>query len=108
MNEPKRKSTRATRARNAKVVRDGNGICWLCGHAGSDAADHKIPLARGGSDTIDNLAPAHHFTPCETCGVKCNRVKSDKLIAPVMPLTPGLNRPQGSGPPLSPRGPFSA
>lgn len=89
----KRANTRAIRARNAKVVRDGNGICHLCGHAGADAADHIVPIARGGSDTIDNLAPAHHFTECETCGVKCNRVKSDKLIAPVMPLTPGIIHP---------------
>ena len=103
-----RKRTRATRERNAKVVRDGRGICWLCGHDGADAADHKVPLAQGGSDTIDNLAPAHHFQPCPTCGVKCNRVKSDKLIAPVMRLTPGLARPQGGGPPSSSTGPFSA
>lgn len=90
-----RRNTRATRARNAKVVRDGHGICHLCGHPGADAADHVIPLARGGTDTRDNLAPAHHFETCETCGVKCNRAKSDKLIAPVMPLTRGLTRPQG-------------
>lgn len=108
MTDPKRKHTRAIRERNAKVVRDGNGVCWLCGHAGADAADHKIPLAQGGSDTVDNLAPAHHFTACETCGVKCNRVKSDKLIAPVMRLTPGLNRPQGGAPPADPEGPFPA
>ena len=88
-----RTSTRAIRKRNARVVRDGGGVCWLCGHPGADAADHKVPLARGGTDTLDNLAPAHHFEACETCGYKCNRVKSDKLIAPVMRLTPGLNRP---------------
>ena len=108
MTEPKRKHTRATRARNAKVVRDGRGICWLCGHAGADAADHKIPLAQGGNDTVNNLAPAHHFIACPTCGVKCNRVKSDKLLAPVMRLTPGLSRPQGGHPPESGPGPFSA
>lgn len=88
-----RAHTRATRKRNAKVVRDGNGICWLCGHPGADAADHKIPLAQGGNDTVDNLAPAHHFTACETCGVKCNRAKSGKLIAPVMRRSTALNRP---------------
>ena len=108
MSEPKRKHTRAIRERNAKVVRDGQGVCWLCGHKGADAADHKVPIAQGGSDTVDNLAPAHHFTPCPTCGVKCNRVKSDKLIAPVMRLTPGLNRPQGGAPPPGLDGPFPA
>ena len=89
-----RKRTRATRERNARVVRDGNGICHLCGHPGADAADHIIPLARGGTDTRANLAPAHHFVECETCGIKCNRAKSDKLIAPVMPLTRGIVRPK--------------
>ena len=71
-----RQHTRAIRARNAKVVRDGAGICHLCGHAGADAADHVVPLARGGSDTRDNLKPAHHFEPCPTCGIKCNQVKA--------------------------------
>lgn len=88
----KRVSTRATRRRNAKVVKDGNGICWLCGHDGADAADHKVPIAQGGSDTVDNLAPAHHFVACPTCGVKCNRAKSDKLVGPTMRLTPGIVR----------------
>ena len=91
MTNAKRKSTRATRARNAKIIRDGNGICWLCGHPGADAADHKVPLAQGGSDTVDNLAPAHHFAECETCGVKCNRVKSDKLVAPIIRRSSSLN-----------------
>lgn len=33
--------------------------------------DHLIPLSRGGSDTMDNLRPAHWT---------CNRRKSDKLM----------------------------
>ena len=88
-----RQHTRAIRARNAKVVRDGGGICHLCGHPGADAADHVISLARGGSDTRDNLKPSHHFEPCPTCGIKCNRVKSDKLVAPVMRRSGSLARP---------------
>ena len=88
-----RQHTRAIRARNAKVVRDGGGICHLCGHPGADAADHVVPLAQGGSDTIDNLRPAHHFVACETCGLKCNRVKGDRIVTPIMRRTPGIVRP---------------
>ena len=87
-----RKHTRAIRARNAKVVRDGAGICWLCGHAGADAADHVVPLARGGADTVDNLRPAHHDVACETCGRRCNREKGTRLIAPVMRRSTSLQR----------------
>ena len=93
-----RSRTRAIRARNARVVRDGAGICHLCGHPGADAADHVVPLAQGGSDTVDNLRPAHHFEPCPTCGVKCNRVKGDKVIAPVIRRSGALARPQGGFP----------
>ena len=73
-------------------------VCWLCGHDGADAIDHKVPVALRPdlADAPTNLAPAHHFEPCATCGIKCNRVKSDKLIAPVMRLTPGIVRPNAS------------
>lgn len=33
--------------------------------------DHVIPLAKGGSDTLDNIVPAHRVH---------NREKSDKLV----------------------------
>lgn len=101
-----RSRTRAIRARNARVVRDGAGICHLCGHPGADAADHVVPLAQGGSDTVDNLRPAHHFEPCPTCGIKCNRVKSDKVVAPVMRRSGSLARPQGGAPLPPDAGPF--
>ena len=87
-----RKHTRAIRKRNASILA-ASTICHLCGHDGADAADHVIPLARGGSDTRDNLKPAHHFEPCATCGIKCNRVKSGKLVAPVMRRSGSLARP---------------
>ena len=89
-----RRNTRAIRARNKRILA-ASDICWLCGHAGADAVDHKAPVALRPDLEHDpsNLAPAHHFEPCPTCGIKCNRVKSDKLIAPVMRRTPGLQRP---------------
>lgn len=102
-----RKHTRAIRRRNAAVLA-ASTICHLCGHDGADAADHVIPLARGGSDTRDNLKPAHHFEPCPTCGIKCNRVKSDKLVAPVLKRCGSLTRPQGGAPSTGDPGPFPA
>ncbi|AFN37787.1 HNH endonuclease [Mycobacterium phage MacnCheese] len=54
--------------------------CHLCGlpidyslphdHLLSFQIDHITPLARGGTDTLDNCAAAHR---------KCNRDKSDSL-----------------------------
>lgn len=41
------------------VMRKNNGICWLCLKDSSDAIDHMVPVAWGGSDEIANLAPAH-------------------------------------------------
>ena len=41
------------------VMRNNNGICHLCGSDSSDAIDHIVPVAWGGSDEIANLAPAH-------------------------------------------------
>ena len=91
-----RQNTRARRERNHRLLAT-NDVCWLCGHAGSDAVEHKVSVkARPDlADDPTNLAPAHHFVACPTCGIKCNRVKSDKDIAPVMPLTPGIVRPGG-------------
>lgn len=38
--------------------------CWLCGHPGATTADHRRARARGGTDALENLAPAHRF--CNT------------------------------------------
>ena len=86
----KRQNTRAIRGRNKRVLA-ASDVCHLCGHAGADAVDHIVPLAKGGPDTLPNLAPAHHFEPCPTCGIKCNRVKSDNLVAPVIRRSGSLN-----------------
>lgn len=77
--------------RNRRILATSD-ICWICGHAGADAVDHKVAIARGGSDTRDNLAPAHHFELCSTCGIKCNRVKTDKAIAPIVRRSGSLAR----------------
>lgn len=33
--------------------------CWLCGQGGADTADHRTPRAKGGTDDLANLMPAH-------------------------------------------------
>ena len=49
---------------------DHDDLCYLCGapiESASDAhMDHVIPIARGGTHTRDNLAPAH---------ARCNQIK---------------------------------
>ncbi|MGY1702824.1 HNH endonuclease [Geodermatophilus sp. SYSU D00766] len=34
-------------------------LCYLCGEAGADTADHVIPWSKGGLTTLENLRPAH-------------------------------------------------
>lgn len=44
---------------NREFVLSVSKICWRCGEPGADTADHVIPRARGGSNKIENLRPAH-------------------------------------------------
>ena len=66
-------------AQHRDILRKSD-ICHLCGHPGADAVDHIQPKSRGGSEHRSNKAPAHHFKDCPVCGIKCNRVKWNKLI----------------------------
>jgi 5-methylcytosine-specific restriction endonuclease McrA len=69
------------RDKHRATIRRRRPPCYLCGedidyrahYLEPDAftLDHVIPLARGGPDTLDNIAPAHR---------KCNRDKSDRLL----------------------------
>ena len=76
-------NTRSTKARNRRLLA-ASDICHICGENGADAIDHVVPLVRGGTEDESNLRPAHHNTP-NSHGVKCNRVKGDKL--PTLDLT---------------------
>lgn len=87
-----RTNTRAQRAQNQRILASSD-ICHICGHPGSDAIDHVVPLALGGADDRSNKRPAHHKAPCQTCGIKCNRVKADKPYAPVIRRSGTLRRP---------------
>lgn len=94
-----RTNTRAQQARNKRILA-ADRTCWLCGHDGADAVDHKVPvdLAPELENEPTNLAPSHHFDPCPTCGIKCNRVKSNKLVAPIIRRSGALRRPGGPPP----------
>lgn len=76
----------AYRKTRARILTESD-ICIVCGHTGSQAVDHVIPAARGGSPTDpDNLAPIHGVQGCPTCGRKCNNDKSDKALPQVTSL----------------------
>lgn len=49
---------RAQRLVKATLARYGD-VCHLCGRRGATSADHIIPRAHGGDDSLDNLRPAH-------------------------------------------------
>lgn len=59
-----------------------NGHCWICSglvdpdakypHPLSRSLDHIIPLAKGGSHTLNNVATAH---------LRCNISKKDRLLS---------------------------
>jgi 5-methylcytosine-specific restriction endonuclease McrA len=70
----------AVRDRHRAIIARGHPPCWICGRPirydlpypepESFVVDHKTPLNRGGTDTLDNKAAAHQ---------RCNRAKSDRL-----------------------------
>ena len=72
---------RATYIANKKKILATESICAICGlpvdktlkfpHPLSASVDHKIPWALGGDCSMDNLQLSH---------LKCNRMKSDKLV----------------------------
>lgn len=77
--KPPRKT--AIRDRHRAAIRRGQPPCHICGqaidytlpylHPGSFVVDHVHPLAKGGTDTLNNKAAAHRA---------CNRAKSDKTV----------------------------
>jgi 5-methylcytosine-specific restriction endonuclease McrA len=62
-------------------------ICIVCGHPHADAADHVIPVSKGGPRLDpDNLAPIHGVAGCPTCLRKCNSEKGDRPLADIVQL----------------------
>lgn len=67
-------------------------VCIMCGHRGSQAADHVVPVARGGARLDpENLAPIHGVDGCPVCGRKCNNDKGDKLLSEVKRLVTSVD-----------------
>ena len=85
--EPGRRSSSPLKRVRAMVMRQHNGICYLCGHGGADEVDHIIGVAQwrkeqrvGDVNHPSNLAPAHG-TPCLTCGKTCHKDKTQSEAA---------------------------
>lgn len=91
MEVDRRYDNKTRRNRHRKLVARGHPPCHLCGLPIDYAAshleplsfqiDHVIPLAKGGLDELDNLAPSHR---------SCNRAKGDggpDIKAPVKFIT---------------------
>lgn len=87
---------RAVYDANKKIILATQSVCAICGqpvdkslrypHPMSPTVDHIIPVARGGSDSIENLQLAHR---------KCNRMKSDKMPEePKKAIEPNHDLPQ--------------
>lgn len=86
-----RSTTKRNRFRSA--VAAGKPACWLCGRAidyglkyddpMSFVIDHIIPLARNGTDTLDNVAAAHR---------QCNSIKRARIVSPIIRRSGSLNR----------------
>lgn len=80
---PSRNTTRRDRHRQA--IAATGAPCHICGKPidytlpyldpKSFVVDHIVPIARGGTDTIDNKRAAHR---------DCNRAKSDRDHAPII------------------------
>lgn len=81
-------STRSTRtisgSRQAKrsrfVIGRDNGVCHVCGKHGADQADHIVPLAEGGADTLANMA-AIHADPCHKAKTAAEAARGRKRNA---------------------------
>lgn len=59
--------------RNRKVILSDGAVCHWCGSP-ADQADHLIPRAIGGDDTLDNLVPA-----CSSCNARRGAQLANKL-----------------------------
>ena len=79
----KRSTTQRDRYR--RIIGRTLPACHICGQPidldlpyldpGAFVVDHIIPLAKGGSDRLENLAGSHR---------SCNRTKGAHIIAPIV------------------------
>ena len=60
------------RAMLHQALAEYGALCYICGlpiKPGDESLDHKTPRSKGGSNTLDNLRPAHK---------RCNSAKGNK------------------------------
>ena len=75
----------------ARVLAESD-VCIVCGHGGSDAADHIHPVSKGGARRDpDNLAPIHGVAGCPVCLRKCNSEKGNRPLAEVVQLVTSVD-----------------
>lgn len=55
----KRITGRSLQTLRKRVFSTYGDICWLCGQEGADTIDHLVMVSQGGSNTLENLRPAH-------------------------------------------------
>lgn len=84
-------TSHAYRKLRARILAESD-VCIICGHGGSDAADHIQPVSKGGAELDpDNLAPIHGVNGCPTCLRKCNNEKSNRPLADVVRLVTSVD-----------------
>ena len=68
---------RLSKTEREAILQQYGGVCYICGWAieGAFDVDHVIPLAAGGTNEIDNLAPVHK---------SCHRRKTAEKDMPVI------------------------
>ena len=71
--------------RNRREILQGEPMCYLCGRAGADTADHIIPIFQGGTNDIENLRPAHRA---------CNSAKGSRDQAKANQQKNGRKKPK--------------
>lgn len=69
MSGERRWGGRGAQRLRAAVLDEYGDICHLCGRPGADSTDHLVPRSHGGSNSMDNLRPAH---------LDCNRRRGNR------------------------------
>ena len=64
-----------TAAQWREVLRQYGGRCAYCGAPSASEADHRIPLARGGGNGIDNILPA-----CGRCNARKHTMTESEFL----------------------------
>jgi 5-methylcytosine-specific restriction protein A len=62
--------------RRQRVLAKFMGACHWCGRKGATEVDHVVPLAEGGSDTEQNLAPIHSDCHREKTAAEARRARA--------------------------------